>query len=65
MPEKKPMHWLKKAFFGVAFCVFLFIVMGILAGAGIEVFGSDFLSTSMFLLLIVMGVFEINLATYG
>ena len=59
------MHWLKKAVYGVFFTVSLFIVISMFDGSGLGLFSAEFLTLTGFALIIAMGIFEINLVTYG
>lgn len=59
------MNWVKKAVYGVAFTVLVFIFCGFLAEAGMPIFADGFLSVFGLALVVAMGAIEINLVTYG
>lgn len=59
------MHWLKKAVFGGMFTLFIFVIISVLSSGGIDLFADSFLGFGGLVLLLAMGVIEINLVTYS
>ncbi|MCX6798648.1 MAG: hypothetical protein NTW59_00955 [Candidatus Diapherotrites archaeon] len=57
-------RWFKKAVFGVMFTFFIFIFASMAGSAGMPVFGPEMLTLAGLMLLLGMGIFEINLVTY-